>query len=85
MTWLARSLSWIYGFLAEDVILLFGTALAFLVALVAGRLAPQAAGAILFFTVLVVITVSLYRASSSPASAEPQSEPLPTADAGRNR
>jgi hypothetical protein len=59
---LVRIVLWIYHFLAEDPILLIGTALAIVVAAFAAHTVPHAAGFILWGVISAAIAASLWRA-----------------------
>ncbi len=67
MTWLRNAILWIYDFLAEDIVLVIGTAVALLVALGVSRANPRAAGFVLFAVVIAVIATSIWRTVSSAA------------------
>jgi hypothetical protein len=64
MRWPLRALAWIYDFLAEDLVLLIGTALAVGIAVLAIHTVRDAAGVILYGVIVGVIAVSLWRAVS---------------------
>lgn len=61
MRWLVGAVEWVYDFLAEDLVLLIGTVVAFVVAVLAVHAARDAAGVILFVVVVLVIATSLWR------------------------
>lgn len=65
MRFITGAVAWVYDFLAEDTILLFGAVLALLVAYFAVKTVPNAAGIILFVVVLLVISISLWRTISA--------------------
>jgi hypothetical protein len=67
MKWLRRTVLWLYDFLAEDMVLLAGTALAIAVAAISAHAIKDAAGYILWAVVIVVITVSLWRTATTAA------------------
>ncbi len=60
---LRKTIAWLYDFLAEDLILLLGTAAAIAVAVVAVHVAPSLAGYVLYAGIVLVIATSLWRAS----------------------
>lgn len=65
MRWITGAIAWVYDFLAEDMTLLVGTALAIVVAILAVHTVRSAAGIILFFLVVAVIAASLWRTVSA--------------------
>jgi hypothetical protein len=65
MRWIKGAIAWVYDFLAEDVTLLIGTAVAIVVVVLAVHTVRNAAGIILFFVVAIVITASLWRTVSA--------------------
>jgi hypothetical protein len=65
MSWAKGAVLWIYDFLAEDIVLVLGTVVALLVAVVVARSNPRAAGFVLFLVVLGVIAASIWRTVSS--------------------
>jgi hypothetical protein len=65
MRWITAAIAWVYDFLAEDVTLLVGAAVAIVVTVLAVHTVRTAAGIILFFVVAIVITASLWRTVSA--------------------
>lgn len=63
MRQLTATVLWVYDFLAEDLILLLGTALAIALVVLAVHTIRHLAGIILYATVVVVIAISLRRAA----------------------
>jgi hypothetical protein len=61
---LIRAVTWVYDFLAEDLVLLIGTAVAVGIAVLAIHTVRNAAGIILYGAVVVVIAISLWRGVS---------------------
>jgi predicted RND superfamily exporter protein len=62
---LTKSVAWVYDFLAEDLTLLVGTAVAIVVAVLAVHLSRSAAGYVLFLAIVAVVAASLWRTMSA--------------------
>lgn len=62
---LQKTIAWIYDFLAEDLTLLVGAALAIVVAVLAVHVSKNVAGYVLFVAVVLVIAASLWRTVSA--------------------
>lgn len=58
-------LIWAYDFLAEDLVLVVGTAIAIGVGILAVHITKNAAGIILYGALVAVIAASLWRAAAS--------------------
>ena len=60
-----KPIAWIYDFLAEDLTLLIGAALAVALAVLAVHVARNVAGYVLFVAIVLVIAASLWRTVSA--------------------
>ena len=65
MRWLFKAVAWIYDFLAEDLVLLIGAALAIAIVALTVHTVKTGAGVILWAVIVVVIAISLWRAAST--------------------
>jgi hypothetical protein len=63
-----KTVAWVYDFLAEDLTLLVGTAVAIVVAVLAVHLSKSAAGYVLFLAVVAVVAASLWRTVAASRS-----------------
>jgi hypothetical protein len=63
--WLVAPVRWAYDFLADDPVLLLGTAIAVGVVAIVVHASKSAAGIILYAALVVVIAASLWRAATS--------------------
>lgn len=68
MGWLTRSVAWIYDFLAEDMTILIGSAVAIALAVLAVHVARTSAGYVLWVFILLAIAVSVWRTASAAST-----------------